>query len=213
MPDGAQITRELDRDALAALRRAGEPEPGPVENKRPLARNGRGAVTNPAVRYDRQVTEAFDDGWAFLTEGDELPPLQTTLHRDSSKTAIAWNDSPDIGFDRAVNPYRGCEHGCIYCYARPSHAYLGYSPGLEFESQIVFKPDVAALLERELSKPGYEPRTLALGSNTDPYQPVERKYQVMRGILEVLERAGHPVGIVTKSALILRDLDILTRLA
>jgi len=139
--------------------------------------------------------------------------LQTTLTPDRSKSAISWNDSPDIGFDRAVNPYRGCEHGCIYCYARPSHAYLGYSPGLDFETQIVFKPDVAALLERELSKPGYQPRTLALGSNTDPYQPVERTLRLTRSVLEVLERFGHPVSIVTKSAGVLRDLDILRRLA
>ena len=139
--------------------------------------------------------------------------MQTTLHRDATKTAIAWNDSPDIGFDRAVNPYRGCEHGCIYCYARPSHAYLGYSPGLEFETQIVYKPDVAALLERELSKPGYQPRTLALGSNTDPYQPVERTMRLTRSVLEVLDRFSHPVAIVTKSAGVLRDLDVLQRLA
>ncbi|HYZ63528.1 MAG TPA: PA0069 family radical SAM protein [Acetobacteraceae bacterium] len=213
MPDGAQVTRELDRDALAALSRAGEPEPPPEERSRSLARDGRGAVTNPKVRYDRQSTTPFDDGWSFLTEPEELPPLQTTLHRDSSKSVIAWNESPDIGFDRAVNPYRGCEHGCIYCYARPSHAYLGYSPGLEFETQIVYKPDVAALLERELSKPGYEPRTLALGSNTDPYQPVERTLRLTRSILEVLDRFNHPVTIVTKSAGVVRDVDVLQRLA
>ena len=213
MPDGAQITRELDRDAVAALSRAGQPEHAPEERKRSLARNGRGAVTNPGVRYDRQVAEACDDGWSWLTESDEPPPLQTTLHRDATKTAIAWNDSPDLGFDRAVNPYRGCEHGCIYCYARPSHAYLGYSPGLEFETQIVYKPDVAVLLERELSKPGYQPRTLALGSNTDPYQPVERTMRLTRSVLEVLDRFSHPVAIVTKSAGVLRDLDVLQRLA
>ena len=213
MPDGAQITRELDREALAALGRAGEPDPAPAERRRSLARNGRGAVTNPAVRYDRNVTEAFDDGWAFLTEQDEPPPLQTTLHRDSTKSAIAWNESPDIGFDRAVNPYRGCEHGCIYCYARPSHAYLGYSPGLDFETQIVFKPDVASLLERELSKPGYQARTLALGSNTDPYQPVERTMRLTRSVLEVLDRFSHPVTIVTKSAGVVRDVDVLQSLA
>jgi DNA repair photolyase len=213
MPDGAQITRELDRDALAALSRAGETEPQPDAPSRSLARHGRGAVTNPAVRFDHQSAEAFDDGWSFLTEPDPLPPLKTTLHRDGSKTAIAWNDSPDIGFDRAVNPYRGCEHGCIYCYARPSHAYLGYSPGLEFETEIVYKPDVAALLERELSKPGYQPRTLALGSNTDPYQPVERTMRLTRSVLEVLDRFNHPVTIVTKSANVARDIDVLQRLA
>ncbi|GAC1340934.1 MAG: PA0069 family radical SAM protein [Acetobacteraceae bacterium] len=214
MPDGAHFTRDaLDPEALAALDRAGLPDPAPEARARSLARHGRGAVTNPAVRFDRLATDAFDDGWAFLTEADEPPPLATKLHADKSRSAIAWNDSPDLGFDRAVNPYRGCEHGCIYCYARPSHAYLGYSPGLDFETQIVFKPEVAALLERELSKPGYQARTLALGSNTDPYQPVERTMRLTRAVLEVLDRFNHPVSIVTKSAGVLRDLDILQRLA
>ena len=214
MPDGTRhLTSDLDRDALAALARAGEPEPASTGVARSLARHGRGAVSNPDVRFDRQTRESVDDGWAFLTDADPPPPLRTTLHRDGSKSAIAWNDSPDIGFDRAVNPYRGCEHGCIYCYARPSHAYLGYSPGLDFETEIVYKPDVAALLERELSKPGYEPRTLALGSNTDPYQPVERTLRLTRSVLEVLDRFNHPVGIVTKSAGVMRDIDILQRLA
>ena len=213
MPDGVQLTREIDRDALAALGRSGLPEAEAETVERSLARRGRGAVSNPAVRYDRQSVQAFDDGWAFLTEAEDLPPLGTTLHRDRSKSAISWNDSPDIGFDRAVNPYRGCEHGCIYCYARPSHAYLGYSPGLEFETEIVYKPDIAALLERELSKPGYQPRTLALGSNTDPYQPVERTMRLTRAVLEVLDRFSHPVTIVTKSATVVRDSDILQRLA
>ncbi len=213
MPDGGQITRERDRDALDAFHHAGEPEPQPETVLRPLGRHGRGAVSNPAVRFDRHSAEAFDDGWSFLTETDPLPPLRTTLHRDHSKSAISWNDSPDIGFDRAVNPYRGCEHGCIYCYARPSHAYLGYSPGLEFETEIVYKPDVAALLERELGKPGYQPRTLALGSNTDPYQPVERTMRLTRSVLDVLDRYSHPVTVVTKSANVVRDVDILQRLA
>jgi DNA repair photolyase len=213
MPDGAQITRELDRDALAALDRAGAVEAPPEPLHRSLARHGRGAVTNPSVRFDRQHSAPVDDGWAFLSDPESLPPLRTNLHRDATKSAIAWNDSPDLGFDRAVNPYRGCEHGCVYCYARPSHAYLGYSPGLEFETEIVYKPDIAALLERELSKPGYQPRTLALGSNTDPYQPVERTLKLTRSVLEVLDRFNHPVAIVTKSAGVLRDLDILSRLA
>ena len=153
---------------------------------------------------------AFDDGWQSL---EELPPFATTVSIDSTRKIITRNQSPDIPFDRSINPYRGCEHGCVYCYARPTHAYLGLSPGLDFESKLFVKPDAPALLERELSAPNYEPRTIAIGTNTDPYQPIERKYQVMRGILEVLERAGHPVGIVTKSALILRDLDILARMA
>jgi len=174
---------------------------------------GRGALGNPANRFERQVLEPFDDGWDTLEGLADLPPLPTTLTRDASKSAIAWNTSPDLGFDRAVNPYRGCEHGCIYCYARPSHAYLGYSPGLDFETRLVFKPDVAALLEKELSKPGYEPKVLALGSNTDPYQPVDRTLKLTRSVLEVLERFGHPVSIVTKSAGVLRDIDILSRMA
>ena len=179
-----------------------------------LARHGRGATTNPGVRYDRLHGEAFDDGWGTLEEAfGDLPPLPTMLIKDASRTVISWNTSPDLGFDRAVNPYRGCEHGCIYCYARPSHAYLGYSPGLDFETKLVFKPDVAEQLERELRKPGYVARTLALGSNTDPYQPVERTLKLTRSVLEVLERFGHPVSIVTKSAGVLRDIDILQRMA
>ncbi len=126
---------------------------------------------------------------------------------------MAWNDSPDIGFDRSINPYRGCEHGCVYCYARPSHAYVGYSPGLDFETKLLFKPDLPALLEKELRKPGYVARPVALGANTDPYQPIERTLLLTRQVLEVLERFGHPVTIVTKSAGVLRDLDILQRMA
>lgn len=217
MPDGGArpelLRSALDPEALAALDHAGAPGAEPAR-QRSLARHGRGATTNPAVRYDRHRAEPFEDGWTppglDLTD---LPPLPTTLTRDASRTAISWNGSPDIGFDRAVNPYRGCEHGCVYCYARPSHAYLGYSPGLEFETQIVFKPDVAALLERELRKPGYAARPMALGSNTDPYQPVDRTLRLTRAVLEVLDRFNHPLSIVTKSAGVLRDLDILQRMA
>jgi len=207
----------LDPEALASLALGGLAEDAPSEQIRSLARPGRGAVTNPSVRYDRQNASPFDDGWAEFGAGlaglPPLPTLPTVLTRDASKSAISWNGSPDIGFDRAVNPYRGCEHGCVYCYARPSHAYLGFSPGLEFETQIVFKPDIAALLERELQKPGYVAKPLALGSNTDPYQPVDRTLRLTRSVLEVLERFGHPVSIVTKSAGVLRDLDVLKRLA
>ena len=178
-----------------------------------LAQRGRGATVNPGVRFDPQHNEAFDDGWSTLDSFADLPPLPTTLTRDASRSVISYNTSPDVGFDRAVNPYRGCEHGCIYCYARPTHAYLGYSPGLDFETKLTFKPDVAEHLERELRKPGYVARTLALGSNTDPYQPVERTLRLTRSVLEVLERFGHPVSIVTKSAGVLRDVDILQRLA
>jgi DNA repair photolyase len=178
------------------------------------ARRGRGATLNPPVRFEQQSTHPFDDGWETLTaEFGDLPRLATTLTRDSTRSAISWNSSPDIGFDRAVNPYRGCEHGCVYCYARPTHAYLGYSPGLDFETKLVFKPDVADLLEKELRKPGYVARTLALGSNTDPYQPVERTLKLTRSVLQVLDRYNHPVSIVTKSAGVLRDLDILSAMA
>ena len=153
---------------------------------------------------------AFDDGWRGL---EDLPPFKTSVTVDATRKIIARNDSPDISFDRSINPYRGCEHGCVYCFARPTHAYLGLSPGLDFESKLFMKPNAPELLERELSAPGYEPKIIAIGTNTDPYQPIERQYQIMRRILEVLERARHPVGIVTKSALVLRDLDILVRMA
>src|SRR5438876_10133252 len=142
-----------------------------------------------------------------------MPPFKTTVTADATRKIIARNDSPDISFDRSINPYRGCEHGCVYCFARPTHAYLGLSPGLDFESKLFMKPNAPELLERELSAPDYSPKTIAIGTNTDPYQPIERRYQIMRRVLEVLDRAGHPVGIVTKSALVLRDLDILTRMA
>ena len=173
-------------------------------------RRGRGTLSNASGRYEPTARIAFDDGWQSL---EELPPFSTTVSVDSTRKIITRNQSPDIPFDRSINPYRGCEHGCVYCFARPTHAYLGLSPGLDFESKLFVKPDAPALLEKELSARGYSPRTIAIGTNTDPYQPIERKYQIMRGILEVLERAGHPVGIVTKSALVLRDLDILARMA
>ena len=178
------------------------------------ARKGRGATVNPPNRFEGKEAAPFDDGWATLTADlADLPPLSTTLIRDASRSVISYNQSPDLGFDRAVNPYRGCEHGCVYCYARPSHAYLGYSPGLDFETKLLFKPDVAEVLEKELRKPGYVARPLALGSNTDPYQPVDRTLKLTRAVLEVLDRFNHPVTIVTKSAGVLRDVDILHRMA
>jgi DNA repair photolyase len=205
---------QIDRDAIAAMDGAGLPDGAPVQRFPSRQAAGRGAVSNPGVRFEGHAASPFDDGWATLSQDvGELPRLDTTLTRDSTRSAISWNTSPDIGFDRAVNPYRGCEHGCIYCYARPTHAYLGYSPGLDFETKLVFKPDVAELLEKELRKPGYVPRTLALGSNTDPYQPVERTLKLTRSVLEVLDRFNHPVGIVTKSSGVLRDLDILSSMA
>src|SRR5690349_24424912 len=176
-----------------------------------LARKGRGALTNDASRFDAERRIAFDDGWGTIDE--EPPRLETILTADTTRTILARNDSPDIGFDRSINPYRGCEHGCVYCFARPTHAFLGMSPGLDFESNLLAKPDAPALLEKELAAPGYEPRMIAIGTNTDAYQPIERDMKIMRGILEVLEQAGHPVGIVTKSALVARDADILARMA
>jgi DNA repair photolyase len=205
---------QIDRDAIAAMDRAGLPEALPSARVPSRQAAGRGAVSNPHVRFESQDTAPFDDGWDTLTHDiGDLPRLDTTLTRDSTKSAISWNTSPDIGFDRAVNPYRGCEHGCIYCFARPTHAYLGYSPGLDFETKLLYKPDVAELLDKELRKSGYQPKTLALGSNTDPYQPVERTLKLTRSVLEVLDRYNHPVGIVTKSSGVLRDLDILSSMA
>ena len=186
---------------------AGEFEPPGVDRVR---RRGRGAQTNATGRYEPRATVTFDDGWQSI---EELPPFVTEVAVDTARKVITRNSSPDISFDRSINPYRGCEHGCIYCFARPTHAYLGLSPGLDFESKLFMKPDAPELLERELSARNYTPRTIAIGTNTDPYQPIERRYEVMRRILEVLERAGHPVGIVTKSNLVVRDLDILARMA
>ena len=174
-------------------------------------RKGRGAASNRSGRYERHRREAFDDGWGTIDE--EEAPLRTEVRPDASRTVITRNESPDIGFDRSINVYRGCEHGCVYCYARPTHAYLGLSPGQDFESRIFAKHDAPAQLERELARPGYQCRMIAMGTNTDPYQPTERRLQLTRGVLQVLERCDHPVGIVTKSALVTRDADILSRMA
>ncbi len=173
-------------------------------------RRGRGAVSNAAGRFEPERREHFDDGWESLAD---LGPFKTEVREETAKTIIATNDSPDIAFDRSINPYRGCEHGCIYCYARPSHAYWGHSAGLDFETKLTAKVNAVEALERELSKPGYSPTTIMIGSNTDGYQPLERERKLTRGILEVLDRFSHPVALVTKSALVLRDIDILARLA
>jgi DNA repair photolyase len=178
-----------------------------VERER---RRGRGALSNASGRYEPLARVAFDDGWDAL---EDLPPFKTSVTVEATRKIITRNDSPDISFDRSINPYRGCEHGCVYCFARPTHAYLGLSPGLDFESKLFAKPNAPELLERELSAPGYVPKIIAIGTNTDPYQPIEKRHQIMRRVLEVLERTGHPVGIVTKSALVVRDLDILSRMA
>ena len=173
-------------------------------------RRGRGARSNHSGRFETERRTMFDDGWETL--GD-LDALRTEVYEEPARSIITRNKSPDISFDQSINPYRGCEHGCIYCYARPSHCYLGHSAGLDFETKLYAKTNAAELLERELARRTYTPHVIALGTNTDPYQPIERQYRVTRGILEVLERANHPVGIVTKSALVVRDLDILARMA
>lgn len=190
------------------------PEPAPTDCIPYRAQKGRGAVSNRAGRYEPQLYERIDDGWTQPEqEEDGPPPLRTTLTRDTTRTIIARNNSPDISFDRSINPYRGCEHGCVYCFARPTHAWLGLSPGLDFETRLLFKPDAARLLEAELRRPGYRPQVMAMGTNTDPYQPVERELKITRSILEVLSAFNHPVGIVTKSALVARDIDILAPMA
>jgi DNA repair photolyase len=170
------------------------------------AAKGRGARSNRSGRFEAQAREAFDDGWS----PDEDPqPLRTTVAPMKSRTIIARNTSPDVSFNRSINPYRGCSHGCIYCYARPAHAYLGLSPGLDFESRLFFKPEAGRLLAAELSRPSYRPEVIHIGGDTDPYQPDEKQLRITRDILETLQRFGHPFSIITKSALITRDLDIL----
>jgi DNA repair photolyase len=162
---------------------------------------------NPAGRYERYRTERVDDGW----DGDEdpLPPLETEVTVDRSRSVLVRNSSPDVPFDRSVNPYRGCEHGCVYCFARPTHAHLGLSPGLDFETRLVAKPEAPRLLAAALRRRGYVPAPIAIGTNTDPYQPIEKRWRVMRGVLEVLQEHRHPVTVTTKGALVTRDLDIL----
>ncbi len=186
-----------------------------MDNELPSrARKGRGAISNPDGRFEAQRRVAVDDGWGRQGDddgdGDEGGPgPATTLAPDASRSIIARNDSPDIPFDRSINPYRGCEHGCVYCYARPTHGWLGLSAGLDFETRIFFKPDAARLLRAELARPGYRPAPIAFGTNTDPYQPAERRLRITRALLELLAAHGHPLTIVTKSALVLRDADIL----
>ncbi len=179
----------------------------------PRAHKGRGTPLNPANRFEATSREAFDDGWGTLDELADAPSPRTELITDTTRRLIARNTSPDIPFTQSINPYRGCEHVCIYCYARPSHTYWGFSPGLDFETRILIKPAAAALLRAELALPDYRPSTIALGANTDPYQPVEGRLRTTRAILEVLAETCHPVGIVTKSARVVRDLDLLQDLA
>lgn len=195
---GSGTTWTAPLSGLAAL------DPPPARKER-----GRGALANPSGRFEHESREAFDDGWTI----QERPPLKTFVQVEKAKSIITRNQSPDIAFDRSINAYRGCEHGCAYCFARPTHAYVGLSPGLDFETRLFAKPEAAMLLERALAAPDYRPKMIAIGTNTDPYQPIERTYKITRQILEVLERTGHPVGIVTKSALVVRDIDILSSMA
>ena len=192
---------------------AGSPSYPPRVRATPLPENGRrgrGALTNGSGRYEPQAREALDDGWGAL---DAPAPLKTEVTSENARAVLTRNSSPDLPFDRSINPYRGCEHGCIYCFARPTHAYMGLSPGLDFESRLFAKPNAAALLEKELARPGYEPQPIALGTNTDPYQPIEQRYRIARSLLEVMSAYNHPVTIVTKSARVTRDLDILSSMA
>ncbi len=172
----------------------------------------RGAISNPEGRFELEKRQTIDDGWDF-SEQENLPTLETQLLQDKAKTIITRNDSPDIGFELSINPYRGCEHGCIYCYARPSHAYMDLSPGLDFETKIFYKVNAGELLEKQITKSSYVCKPIMLGANTDPYQPIENKLKVTRSILEVLQRYKHPVAVITKGTLIERDLDILADMA
>ena len=181
----------------------------------PLKEKGRGARSNQSGRYEAEQREAIDDGWSICDDEDGFSgsPVLTDVTIENPRKIITFNQSPFVGFDRSINPYRGCEHGCIYCFARPTHAYMGLSAGLDFESKLFAKPSASRLLEKELSKPSYKPRAVAMGTNTDPYQPIERRFQIMRGVLTTFSRFNHPVTILTKSHLITRDTDILAPMA
>jgi DNA repair photolyase len=195
------MSQKPDRDGIT----------GAMRGDGPLAR-GRSSRSNVSGRFERSRVESFDDGWA-AGDVDGESRVDTTVTAEMAKVILSRNESPDIGFDRSVNPYRGCEHGCIYCFARPTHAYMGLSPGLDFETKLFFKPDAAALLRKELSKPGYVPERVQLGANTDCYQPIERRLRITRAILEVLSEFGHPLGITTKNHLVTRDIDLLAPMA
>jgi DNA repair photolyase len=172
----------------------------------------RGALSNAESRFENNLHEAYDDGWDRFEE-ETLSPLETILIPENAKTIISRNDSPDVGFDQSINPYRGCEHGCIYCYARPAHGYMNLSSGLDFETKLFYKVDAARLLEEEINKKNYACQPIILGANTDPYQPIESKLKITRQLLEVLQKYNHPLGIITKSSMIERDIDILSDMA
>lgn len=172
----------------------------------------RGVISNPDGRFELNQYEQYEDGW-FVDEEDSLPTLETILYPEQAKTIISSNDSPDIGFEKSINPYKGCEHGCVYCYARPSHSYMNLSAGLDFETKIFYKANAAELLEKEITKKNYVCQPIMLGANTDPYQPAEKSLKITRSLLEILNKYNHPVLIITKSAMIERDLDILEVMA
>ncbi|MGR9426243.1 PA0069 family radical SAM protein [Rhizobium leguminosarum] len=187
--------------------------PGPDDSDGRLRSvRGRAAQSNDDGRFEHHRRESVDDGWPGAEEGD-VERVDTTLTADHARSILSRNESPDIGFDRSVNPYRGCEHGCIYCFARPSHAYVGLSPGLDFETKLFFKPQAASLLRAELSRPGYAPERIQLGANTDCYQPIEKRLRITREIIEVLSDFNHPLGVTTKNHLVTRDIDLLAPLA
>ncbi len=183
----------------------------PEARRKYVSVRGRSSRSNEAGRFERFRKERFDDGWD--QEDDLEHQLDTTLTSETAKVILTRNDSPDLGFNRSINPYRGCEHGCIYCFARPSHAYLGLSPGLDFETKLFYKPNSASLLRAELSKRGYVPERIQLGANTDCYQPIEKRLQITRDLLKVLAEFNHPLGITTKGHLVTRDIDILAPMA
>jgi len=197
-------------EALERLSRSRDADLARRELVDPSRNRGRGAQSNHSGRFEKQSREGFDDGWSTV---EPLPLFETVEHNERAKTIITSNDSPDIGFDRSINAYRGCEHGCSYCFARPSHAFLGHSAGIEFERDIYVKTNAVEALRAELGARNYKVKAIAMGTNTDPYQPAERKHKLTRGILEVMLETRHPVMITTKSALIIRDLDLLTELA
>jgi len=210
--NGVSVTRHDRLDPSSYAFRPAGYRPSPL-------RRGRGVLTNETGRFESEKRELVDDGWMNASRGDPLvndpfaAPLKTEVTLEKARTIITRNQSPDLSFDRSINPYRGCEHGCTYCFARPTHTYHGMSAGLDFETKLFAKPDAPHLLEKELARPGYQPRVIALGTNTDPYQPIEREHKITRQILEVLSAHNHPVAIVTKSALIARDIDILGPMA
>ncbi|HVO88749.1 MAG TPA: PA0069 family radical SAM protein [Casimicrobiaceae bacterium] len=184
-----------------------------MREDRAAPRKGRGATFNPENRFRRDAREACDDGWSESPVDEEPPRLRTTVTIQNARTILARNDSPDVPFNQSINPYQGCEHGCIYCFARPSHAFLDLSPGLDFETRLFAKPNAPQLLRRELAKPGYVCDPIAFGTNTDPYQPIEREWKITRALLEVLCECEHPFTVVTKNALVERDIDLIAPMA